>query len=198
MIVAGIYSFNGGKKIIESRYPAELEEIMQLIKKVDSSACKTKVSNEKSRPGKLLYSPAELKVAFKKEFTELEWKPHKIACDYPTQHYVSGYTAPANLKNTFRGMEFVKNTVAAEVQFGKYAFMVYNVCAKMIIFHKKSIINVGIEIVPVKEFANQMSTGVSYFEQLVWELEQRGVSNVDIPVLVLGITDENSKPLKKF
>jgi hypothetical protein len=33
----------------------------------------------------------------------------------------------------------------------------------------------------------QMSTGVSYFEQFVWNVEQRGVSNIDIPVLVLGI-----------
>jgi len=32
-----------------------------------------------------------------------------------------------------------------------------------------------------------MSTGVSYFEQFVWNVEQRGVSNIDIPVLVLGI-----------
>jgi hypothetical protein len=41
--------------------------------------------------------------------------------------------------------------------------------------------------VPVKEFADQMSTGVSYFEQFVWDLQQRGVSNIDIPVLIFGI-----------
>lgn len=35
-----------------------------------------------------------------------------------------------------------------------------------------------------------MSTGVSYFEQIVWDLEKRGVSNIDIPVLILGIDDE--------
>jgi hypothetical protein len=33
-----------------------------------------------------------------------------------------------------------------------------------------------------------MSSGVSYFEQFVWDLERRGVSNIDIPVLILGIT----------
>lgn len=66
--------------------------------------------------------------------------------------------------------------------------MVYNVCAKMTIFHKSNVIDAGIEIVPVKTFADKMSTGVSYFEQFVWDLETRGVSNIDIPVLVLGIT----------
>lgn len=48
-------------------------------------------------------------------------------------------------------------------------------------------INAGVEIVPVKEFADEMSTGVSYFEQFVWDLEQRGVSDIDIPVLIYGI-----------
>ena len=72
-------------------------------------------------------------------------------------------------------------------QFGKYAFMVYNVCAKMTIFHNLGNIDHGIEIVPVKAFANEMSTGVSYFEQFVWDLDSRGVSNIDIPVMILGI-----------
>jgi hypothetical protein len=84
-------------------------------------------------------------------------------------------------------MDFIKNRLGTEVQFGKYAFMVYNVCAKMTIFHNEGLIDVGVEIVPLKELAAQMSTGVSYFEQFVWDLEHRGVSDIDIPVLILGI-----------
>ena len=49
------------------------------------------------------------------------------------------------------------------------------------------LIDTGIEIVPVKNFADEMSTGVSYFEQFAWDLEQRGISNIDIPVLILGV-----------
>jgi len=37
-----------------------------------------------------------------------------------------------------------------------------------------------------------MSTGVSYFEQFVWDLNHRGVSDIDIPVLIIGINDEAS------
>ena len=84
-------------------------------------------------------------------------------------------------------MDFLKEQLGVEIQFGKYAFMVYNVCAKMTIFNKLGYINAGVEIVPVKELALEMSSGVSYFEQFVWDLEQRGVSDIDIPVLVLGI-----------
>ena len=84
-------------------------------------------------------------------------------------------------------MDFVKDKLGVEVQFGKYSFMVYNVCAKMTIFRNLGFIDAGIEIVPIKCFANEMSTGVSYFEQFVWDLEQRGTANIDIPVLILGI-----------
>lgn len=57
----------------------------------------------------------------------------------------------------------------------------------MTIFKKLNVIDAGIEIVPVKDLADEMSTGVSYFEQFVWDLEKRGTSNIDIPVLILGI-----------
>jgi hypothetical protein len=77
--------------------------------------------------------------------------------------------------------------VGIEVQFGKYAFMGYPVCAKMTIFHNMEIIDVGIEIVPLKAFVNDMSSGVSYFEQFVWDLEHRGIADIDIPVLILGL-----------
>ena len=39
-----------------------------------------------------------------------------------------------------------------------------------------------------------MSTGVSFFEQFVWDLEKRGVSNIDIPVLILGIDTDGITP----
>jgi len=188
MRIVGIYSFNGGREIIETQFAAELHEVKQIITVVDSERHKTKISREKTMRGRKLYSPRALNKAFKAESEERGWHTHRVACDYPTQYYVDGYQLHDSFPGAFREMDFVKNRVGVEVQFGKYAFMVYNVCAKMTIFHKLNVIDVGIEVVPVKEFANEMSTGVSYFEQFVWDLEQRGVSDLDIPVLILGIT----------
>ena len=59
----------------------------------------------------------------------------------------------------------------------------------MTIFHNHSIIDAGIEIVPMKNMADHMSTGVSYFEQIKWDLENRGVADIDIPVIVMGIDE---------
>ena len=187
MIIAGVYSFNGGKEAIESGYASELREIKRIVAAVDSAKHKTKVSREKTMPGKILYKPGSLNKAFREKFEAKDWHKHKVPCEYPTEYYTRGYTPPASSKGAFREIDFIKNRLGVEVQFGKYAFMVYNVCAKMTIFHKLDLIDVGVEIVPVKAFADDMSTGVSYFEQFVWDLEQRGVADIDIPVLILGI-----------
>ena len=187
MIIAGIYSFNGGREAVEARFSDELDEIKRIIYSVDSAEHKSKISREKTMMGRVLYKPNSLNRAFRYEFEGRDWQKHKVYCEYPTEFYLPDYTDHAPTRGAFREIDFVKNKLGVEVQFGKYAFMVYNVCAKMTIFHNMGLIDVGIEIVPIKSFANSMSTGVSYFEQFVWDLQHRGVSNIDIPVLILGV-----------
>lgn len=190
MKIAGIYSFNGGQAYIEKHFPYLLDEVKQAVAHIDAAKSKTKQSAEKTMLGKELYSPRSLNAQFKAVFEAMDWQANtRIPCDYPSQYYVDGYIAPDGVgRGAFRELDFLKEKLGVEVQFGKYAFMVYNVCAKMTIFHNRELIDAGVEIVPVKEFASNMSTGVSYFEQFVWDLEQRGVSDIDIPVLILGIT----------
>ena len=138
-------------------------------------------------PGRMLYSPKSLNTAFKQQFAARNWQKVKVKCEYPITYYTRDYDPRPMRGGAFREMDYLKEHLGIEVQFGKYAFMVYNVCAKMTIFSQMGYIDAGIEIVPIKQFADEMSTGVSYFEQFVWDLEQRGVSNIDIPVLILGI-----------
>lgn len=196
MIIAGRYSFNKGEEYVIKNYPGLLKEVEEVIHSIDAEKHKTKESEEITMKGKMLYSPSQLNTAFKKEFKKRGWGSHKEYCDYSKDYYTKEFidmcnTSKKNSKNAYREMDFVKNKLGVEVQLGKYAFMVYNVCGKMTIFHNLDIIDAGIEIVPIKELANEMSTGVSYFEQFVWDLEKRGVSDIDIPVLILGIHTEN-------
>jgi hypothetical protein len=190
MKIAGIYSFNQGKEVVNKKYAKQLKELKKAISQIDASKYKTKTSKEKTMPGKILYSPVGLNKAFKEILFSLGWSNVKERCEYSTKYYVNGYNNNTQKKiYPFRDMDFVKNKLGVEVQFGKYSFMVYNVCAKMTIFKKLGHINAGVEIVPVKKLAEQMSTGVSYFEQFVWDLENRGVSDIDIPVMIIGISN---------
>jgi len=193
MKIVAYYDFNGGKSAIENNYSLEYKEIKKVITNVNSSLYKTKVSKEDTMNGVILYDPHKINNAFKTEFNNLNsgWiKNKRIKCEYKYGVFLSNYIKPEISKmKPFRSMDFIKNNkkLGIEVQFGKYAFMVYNVCAKMTIFNKLGLIDTGIEIVPVKHFANEMSTGVSYFEQFAWDLHHRGMSNIDIPVLILGV-----------
>ena len=189
MNIVGSYSFKGGEKAIKAKYPSLLKEIEQNVKRVNAKEHKTKSSKEKTMPGRMLYSPRSLNVAFKTEFMDLGWKSVRVECAYPKEFYAVSYKPVKTNRGAFREMDFIKAKLGVEVQFGKYAFMVYNVCAKMTIFRNLGFIDMGVEIVPVKDLAEQMSTGVSYFEQFVWDLEQRGVADIDIPVLILGVSD---------
>mgnify|MGYP006421024977 CR=1 FL=1 len=187
MIIAAEYSFNGGREILENKFVSDLEQIKDVITHVDATICKKKKSEEKTMTNRMLYSPVELNKQFKKYFTPKGWKNKKVKCNYSNHYYVGGYQPKSVGRTPYRDMDFVKGKVGVEVQFGKYAFMVYNVCAKMTIFKNLVGIEVGVEIVPIKDLADEMSTGVSYFEQFVWDLKARGVSNIDIPVLIIGV-----------
>ena len=101
---------------------------------------------EKTMVGKMLYSPSSLNKAFKAKFDQKDWLRKRVSCDYQDyDYYTAGYAPPISASKPYREIDFLKNKVGVEVQFGKYAFMVYNVCAKMTIFHNLEFIDVGIE-----------------------------------------------------
>lgn len=173
MRVVSEFSQKDGKNYISKNFPDELQEIYTVIGQVNLEDFKIKVSKEKTMPGEMLYSPPALNKAYKEIFNSMGWHEYRIKLPFGN--------------GAFREMDFVKNRLGVEVQFGKYAFMAYNVSAKMTIFHNHDVIDAGIEIVPMKHMSEQMSTGVSYFEQIKWDLENRGVADIDIPVIVMGI-----------
>lgn len=168
MKIVGVYSFNGGEKAVKKKYAKELDEVKSVLAHIDARNHKTKTSKEKTMRDKILYSPRSLNAEISEGFLELGWEKKRVMCDYPTQYYSEGYEAPQVSKGAFREMDFIKNKLGVEVQFGKYSFMVYNVCAKMTIFHNMGFIDVGIEIVPVKELAEDMSSGVFVFRAVLF------------------------------
>jgi len=176
--LAAQYSFNKGLDETTRRYPHLLAEIKDAISAVDASQAKTKLSREKTKIGRMLYSPVALNKGFQKELYPKGWRNLSVDCEYPTTHYLEDYNIRSSLKGAFRDMDFVKDRLGVEIQFGKYSFMVYNVCAKMTIFRNLGFIECGVEIVPVKALALEMSSGVSYFGNYL--LETRKTASLSV------------------
>ena len=125
MRIAAQYSFNNGLVEVTARYAHLLAEIKEAIVSVDASITKTKLSKEKTKAGRMLYSPPALNKAFKASLIPKGWNPVKVDCEYPTTHYLDDYMIRSSLKGAYREMDFVKDKLGVEVQFGKYSFMVY-------------------------------------------------------------------------
>lgn len=189
MRVVAKFSIKDGERYISSHFPKELAEVYDCIKGVDAALCKNKKSKEVNMVGKMLYSPPCFNKAFEAVLYPLGWEKRKIECNYNSETFINGVVSKSDEHTGSREMDFVKSGVklGIEVQFGKYAFMAYNICAKMTIFHNLGIIDAGIEIVAVRELTAEMSSGVSYYEQLEWDMRMRGTADIDIPVLVLGV-----------
>ena len=90
-------------------------------------------------------------------------------------------------------MDGIKNKVGLEIQFGKYAFMAYDIFSKMPIFHKRGLIDCGIELVLSHNMIKDVSTGIGSFKQIARDMRERGVADLDIPTLVIGIECTNKE-----
>jgi hypothetical protein len=90
------------------------------------------------------------------------------------------------IPGAYKQVDFVKEKVLVEVQFGKYAFMFYDM-AKFQYFFNENKADVGIEIVPCHGLHKQMSSGVSYGEQLVYDIERLKRHFPAVPIKVILI-----------
>lgn len=201
MKIAQTYSHLNGLEFLLVHQPKLWTEIKQVIANVDAHKCKTKVSKEKTMTGKLLYSPIEMNAAFKELLRKKHWDESRVsywvtkseklirktvamsAGEQKQEIEAAGETPIFSYNQT----DFVKDRVAIEVQFGKYAFVAYDLFVKHLAFYVGDRIDVGIEILPMKSLQGQMSSGVPYFEGEFYNVIRQGRGVPAVPLVVVGI-----------
>jgi hypothetical protein len=199
------YSHLNGEEFLIVHKKELYEEIVSIIDLVDASRFKTKQSKEKGRVGELLYNPGELNKEFTRIFNSLGWESvtrqfyvsdnYKIVktiepMEYEEQRmYLEGLQAP--LIRSYNQTDFVKDSVAVEVQFGKYFAVTYDLFVKHLSFYTGGLIDVGVEIIPSKSMQNHMSSGPPFFEKEVHNVLRHGRTTPPVPLVVLGIEPEN-------
>ena len=79
MQIKARYSHLNGEEYLLVHRKKLWEEIQHVITRVDASACRTKVSKEKTMRGRLLYSPSEMNQAFRDGFRAHHWEERRTA-----------------------------------------------------------------------------------------------------------------------
>jgi len=176
------YSHLGGSEILQVKYPSILTELYEVIESVKAN--RVKESKEKTKQGKLLYSPIDMNNQFKEKLNSLEYFELRDTYDIIIPN------STQRISGAYKQIDFVKQKVLIEVQFGKYAFMFYDM-AKFQYFFNENKADVGIEIVPCHHLHQSMSSGVSFGEQLVYDIERlkRHFPAVPIKVILLDVDD---------
>ena len=201
MKVVEKYSHLNGLEFLLVHKPELWKEIENVIKAVDAEKCKTKVSKEKTMKGALLYSPIEMNDAFKKELSKHHWEESRISYWVTKDEKLirKTLTMPPDIQKreiesqgetairSYNQTDFVKNRVALEVQFGKYAFVAYDLFVKHLAFYIGDQIDVGIEILPMKTLQSQMSSGPSYYEGELYNIVRQGRGIPAVPLVIIGI-----------
>jgi len=202
MKIAKSYSHLNGEEYLLVHYPGLYSEIKSIIADIKADDYKNKVSKEKTKRGNYLYSPIELNSIFKEKFNNKNWSESRynyyITLDRDLMEKSLHLSAKEqkeffiehgqdNPIFSYNQTDFVKNKIAVEVQFGKYAFVAYDLFVKHMLFYSGGIINLGIEILPTKKMQAEMSSGVAYYEGEVYNVMRHGRNNPPIPLLILGI-----------
>lgn len=201
MQVKSRYSHLNGEEYLLVHRKQLWQEVLDVIAEVDAWTCRTKVSQEKTMRGKLLFSPGVMNRKFKDGLQSRGWSERRstfwvtdderllrgiygLSADEQKQAIeIAGHTPIMSYNQT----DFVKDRVAVEVQFGKYAFVAHDLFVKHLSFYVSDIIDVGIEILPMKELEREMSSGVPYYERDLLNVLRQGRGVPAVPLVLMGI-----------
>ena len=201
MRVAARYSHLNGEEFLLVHHRELWNEILEVIESVDAEACRTKVSRERNMAGNLLYSPIDMNKAIAAGFRERGWEQRRqgfwvtseektvraIVNLSPDQQKMIIEEAGQEPIYSYNQTDFVKDRVAVEVQFGKYAFVAHDLFVKHMAFFVSDVIDVGIEILPMKELERDMSSGVPYYERDLLNVMRQGRGVPAVPLVLIGV-----------
>ncbi len=201
MRIVEVYSHQHGLEYLKVHKPKLWKEIVKVITSIDAKSCRKKISKEKRMLGRILYSPKHLNSAMRTEFRKTDWKESKTSYWVTTDAELVRKTMkmpPFDQRieierqgkkaiSSYNQTDFVKDRVAVEVQFGKYAFVAFDLFVKHMAFYVGDVIDIGIEVLPMKELQEQMSSGVSYYERELYNVVRQGRGVPAVPLILIGV-----------
>lgn len=205
MKIALTYNHLNAREYLLVNRSAQYEEIISCINSVNANK-HLKISCDVTKLGQIFYSQVELNNEIKRMLGNLGWSERRVqyyvTSDEPTTREIVNILEKEEQKRilderklpayaTFNQVDFQKDRIAVEVQFGKYFSVAYDLHVKHTFFFSRNDIDVGIEIIPTKSMEEHMDTGVPWFENEVTNVIREGRTNPPVPILILGIEPDD-------
>lgn len=201
MKIAETYSHLNGLEYLLVHRRMLWKEIQAVVAGIDAHAAMTKVSKEVRMAGQIKYSPKDLNREFQQRLGAAGWKESRVSYWVTRDQRLIRQTLtkpPADQKRdieaageraiaSYNQTDFVKDRVAVEVQFGKYAFVAYDLFVKHLAFYVGDQIDVGIEMLPMKSMQQHMSSGPAYYEGELYNVIRNGRGVPGVPLVLIGI-----------
>lgn len=174
ILILDSYSHMFGAEVLEFKYPALRSEILAVLANTEVPRA-TKPSKEKTRVGELVYSGEDLNEPLARALRQLGWQQRRVY--WPDQ------------RRYFIDVDFVKERVGLEVQFGKYSFVLHDFYKFQYLFglSDERQIDVGVEIVPSSNFQRRMYSGPAGFDSVVTAIRSHARNEPPIPLWIMGI-----------
>jgi len=201
MNIGAFYSHLNGYEWLIVHESGIWAEIERTIAEIDAERHRNKVSKEKGMRGKRLYAPTELNKAFARRLQPAGWTESRTSYWVTDDYELIRRTIalPADRQKTeiqaagkrpifsYNQTDFIKRRVAIEVQFGKYSFIAYDLFVKHLAFYVGNTIDVGVEILPMKEMQAEMSSGPGYYEGALYDIARQGRGVPGVPLVLVGV-----------
>lgn len=176
--VVDSYSHMFGEQVLDQLHPVLKAEVIEILTTTPIAA-PTKVSREKTRQGKIVWSGKDFNDPLGQEFRRRGWERRKVFFPDQARYFID--------------VDYCKAAVAVEVQFGKYAFVQHDFSKFRYLFQERddrNRIDVGVEVVPASALQRKMYTGPANFESVVASLRAHARNDPAVPVWLLSIDIE--------
>ncbi len=201
MKIDQVYSHLNGLEFLIVHKKSLWDEVQSVIEGVDAESCRTKISKEKRMKGKMLFSPVDMNREFNRLLRRVGWNESRVSYWVTKTEKLIRKTLAMDADQqraeieaagevpifSYNQTDFVKERVAIEVQFGKYAFVAYDLFVKHLAFYVGDQIDGGVEILPMKSLQQQMSSGVAYYEGEFYNVVRQGRGVPAVPLVLIGI-----------
>ena len=197
MQVVASYSHLGGKEFLLVRRGQIWDEIVAVVESVDAASCR-----QKSHRGDIKYRARLLNESISMEFVGRGWDRHsRLKFSVTSDEHVLRNIVKLQQReqqkaiddaglsriDSYYESDFAKERIAVEVQFGPIDSVSHDIFVKHSIQFLSGLIDVGVEIVPMKELQANMSASEGYYEVSLFNILRHGRNVPAVPLVLIGV-----------